>query len=80
MGLLIFFGLNILYCCILTFAVRPYYRQHCGYGYPPLDVRTGLMAVALTPWIIALSGKANIVSLLTGIGYEKLNIVHRWMS
>lgn len=79
-GALIFFGLSILYCSILTFAVRPYYRQHRGYGSPPLGVRTGLMAVALTPWIIALSGKANIITMLTGIGYEKLNIVHRWMS
>lgn len=79
-GILIFFGLGIVYCCALSFYERPYYRDHRGYGSPPLGVRTGLMAVALTPWIIALSGKANIISLVTGIGYEKLNIVHRWMS
>lgn len=80
MGVLFFFGLAILYNCILTFAVRPYYRGHRGYGSPPLAVRTGLMATALTPWILALSAKANIISWLTGIGHEKLNIVHRWMS
>ena len=38
------------------------------------------MAVALTPLIIALSGKANLITLLTGIGHEKLNVIHRWTS
>ena len=78
-GMLFFLLLNVLYCCILTFAVRPYYRNHRGYGSPPLAVRTGLMATALTPWLIALSSKVNIVTWLTGIGHEKLNIIHRWM-
>ncbi|KAF2152723.1 hypothetical protein K461DRAFT_294366 [Myriangium duriaei CBS 260.36] len=77
LGLLLLF---ILYCCVLAFTVRPYYRQHRGYGSPPLAVRTGLMATALLPWIIGLSGKANIITLLTGVGHEKLNIVHRWIS
>lgn len=37
------------------------------------------MAVALTPLIFALSGKANLITMLTGVGHEKLNIVHRWV-
>ena len=68
-----------LYCLILSFAVHPYYRQHRGYGSPPLAVRTGLMAIALTPWILALSEKANPITMLTGISYEKLNVLHRWI-
>jgi predicted ferric reductase len=28
--------------------------------------------------MFALSGKVNIVSVLTGISYEKLNALHRW--
>jgi hypothetical protein len=79
LNVLTFLLLNVLYCCILTFAVRPYYRNHRGYGSPPLAVRAGLMATALTPWLIALTSKANIVTWLTGIGHEKLNIIHRWM-
>ena len=79
MGMLAFLLLAVLYCSILTFDTRPYYRQHRGYGSPMLAVRTGLMAVALTPLIIALSGKANIVTLLTGIGHERLNVIHRWV-
>lgn len=70
----------ILFAFVGTFAVRPYYRGHRGYGSPPLAIRTGLMAVALTPIIFALSGKVNLVTMLTGIGYEKLNVMHRWLS
>ena len=79
-GLLFLLSLSILFLLILTFAARPYYRQHRGYGSPPLGVRTGLMAASCTPLIVALSGKANFVTLLTGIGHEKLNTIHRWVS
>jgi hypothetical protein len=37
------------------------------------------MATALIPLIIALSGKVNIISLLTGTGHEKLNVFHRYV-
>ena len=37
------------------------------------------MAASLTPLLIALSGKANLVTLLTGLGHEKLNIFHCWV-
>lgn len=78
-GMIVLILLFTLYCLLLTFLIRPYYRQHRGYGSPPIGVRTGLMAIALTPWIIALSGKANLITILTGMGHEKLNIIHRWI-
>ena len=78
-GLLAFLGLAVLFLLVLTFAVHPYYREHRGYGSPPLAVRTGLMAAAGTPLLVALSGKANLVSFLTGLGHERLNVVHRWV-
>lgn len=78
-GILIFMTLVLLYLLLLTFWAKPYYRLYRGYGSPPVGVRTGLMAVAMTPLIIALSGKANLITMLTGIGHEKLNIFHRWV-
>ncbi|KAH8107421.1 hypothetical protein DFH11DRAFT_1732402 [Phellopilus nigrolimitatus] len=39
--------------------------------------RAGTLAVSQLTFIVALAGKNNIVSALTGIGYEKLNILHR---
>ena len=70
----------VIFAVMATFAVRPYYRDRRGYGSPPLAIRTGLMAIALNPLIFALAGKVNFVTMLTGIGYEKLNVLHRWIS
>ncbi|KAG9118763.1 hypothetical protein FRC07_006558, partial [Ceratobasidium sp. 392] len=39
--------------------------------------RAAHLATSQTPLIVALAGKNNIVSLLTGVGYEKLNVLHR---
>ncbi|KAL6351945.1 hypothetical protein LRP88_14757 [Fusarium phalaenopsidis] len=62
---------------IMAFAVHPYYRERRGYGSPPLGVRTGLIAFALIPLTFATAGKVNIITLLTGLGHEKLNAFHR---
>jgi len=80
LGVAAFILLASLFATIMTFAQRPYYRMFRGFGSPPLGVRTGLMAVALTPIIVALSGKYNIVTLMTGISHEKLNVLHRYVS
>lgn len=37
-----------------------------------------MLAVAMMPWIVAMSMKANLVSFVTGIGHERLNKFHRW--
>ena len=80
-GMLAFLLLGVLFLFVLTFAGRPYYRQHRGYGSPPLAIRTGMKAASLTPPLVVSCGKANMVallSLLTGLGHEKLNVFHRW--
>lgn len=42
--------------------------------------RSGVLAASQFPLITALGTKNNIVSLITGISYDKLNYVHRMMS
>ncbi|KAG2095889.1 ferric reductase NAD binding domain-containing protein [Suillus discolor] len=42
--------------------------------------RSGMLASSQFPLITALGTKNNIVSLITGISYDKLNYVHRMMS
>ncbi|KAH8169806.1 ferric reductase like transmembrane component domain-containing protein [Sarocladium implicatum] len=64
-----------LYC----FLQQPLYWQSIEFGSPPVAIRSGMMAVALTPWIIATSMKANVMTWLIGIGPERLNVFHRWM-
>ncbi|KAL6722370.1 hypothetical protein ACLMJK_001477 [Lecanora helva] len=78
-GMLIFLLVGVGVVASMSFAIQPYYRLHRGYGSPPLAVRTGLMAASLTPLLIALGGKVNLVTMVTGIGYEKLNVIHRWV-
>ncbi|KAJ9155451.1 Ferric reductase transmembrane component 7 [Pleurostoma richardsiae] len=63
-----------LYC----FLLQPLYWQSIQYGSPPVAIRAGMIAVAMTPWIIATSTKANVLSFITGIGPERLNVFHRW--
>lgn len=63
-----------LYC----FLPQPLYYSTIYYGSPPLAIRAGMIAVAMVPWIVALSTKANFISMLTGIGHERLNVLHRW--
>lgn len=63
-----------LYC----FLPQPLYWQSMAFGSPPLAIRAGMLAVAMTPWIVATSMKANLVSMMTGISHERLNVLHRW--
>ncbi|CAL3962678.1 hypothetical protein PZA11_000238 [Diplocarpon coronariae] len=63
-----------LYC----FLPQPLYWQSIRYGSPPLAIRAGMIAIAMTPWIVATSMKANLITLITGIGHERLGVFHRW--
>jgi predicted ferric reductase len=79
-GMLAFLLTGVVFVAALTFAAKPYYREHLGYGSPPIAIRSGLMAFACVPILIALAGKANIITLLTGISHERLNVVHQWVA
>lgn len=63
-----------LYC----FLLQPLYWQSIQFGSPPLAIRAGMIAIAMMPWIVATSMKANLVSMLTGIGHDRLGVFHRW--
>ncbi|KEY65726.1 hypothetical protein S7711_05556 [Stachybotrys chartarum IBT 7711] len=69
----------IVFACLFCFLQQPLYWQSIQFGSPPVSIRSGMIAVALTPWIVATSMKANIMSALTGIGPERLNVFHRWL-
>lgn len=69
-----------IYVLGYTFAAKPFYRDCSTFGSPPLGTKTGLMSTILVPIILILSGKSNIISQLTGISYEKINVYHRWVS
>ncbi|KAH3687076.1 hypothetical protein WICPIJ_001949 [Wickerhamomyces pijperi] len=54
-----------------------YYRGCQGFGAPPLAVRSGMMTMGLFPFMLMISGKTNFISGITGVSYERLNIVHQ---
>lgn len=73
---IVFIGLafSLLYC----FLPRPLFYETMAYGSPPVAIRAGMMAIALVPWVTALASKVNLISFLTGIGHERLIVLHRW--
>ncbi|CAF9941551.1 hypothetical protein IMSHALPRED_002778 [Imshaugia aleurites] len=48
--------------------------------YEALGIRAAWLAVAQVPLLILLAGKNNLVGLVTGVSYERLNVLHRWVS
>lgn len=45
-----------------------------------LGVRAAWLAVAQVPLLILLAGKNNLIGFITGVSYERLNVLHRWSS
>lgn len=61
-----------------TFIPQPLFWESIRFGSPPMAIRSGMLSVAMMPWIIGLAMKANLISIMTGIGHERLNVLHRW--
>jgi predicted ferric reductase len=66
------------FSALIIFVPQPLYWQSLAFGSPPVAIRSGMMAIALVPWVVALAMKVNFVSFLTGLGHERLNVFHRW--
>ncbi|RAL02846.1 ferric reductase family protein [Aspergillus ibericus CBS 121593] len=45
-----------------------------------LGARAGWLAAAQIPLLVALAGKRNLIGMLCGIPYVRLNVYHRWVS
>jgi hypothetical protein len=60
----------------------------CLYKLDPKDLlewediayRAGFIAMCQIPLVVLLAGKRNIIGFLTGVGYERLNWLHRWVA
>ncbi|KAF7133656.1 hypothetical protein CNMCM5793_004954 [Aspergillus hiratsukae] len=68
----------LAFVTLYSFVPQPLYYSSITIGSPPLAIRAGMIAVAMVPWIVALSTRANFISILTGFGHERLNVLHRW--
>jgi ferric-chelate reductase len=45
-----------------------------------IGVRAGWLTITQLPLLILLSGKVNMIGLITGVGYERLSVIHRWVA
>lgn len=64
----------IVVCCLYRFNPKDFLQwEDIGY-------RSGFIAVAQLPLIVLLAGKRNIVGFFTGVGYERLSWLHRWVA
>ncbi|KAJ4242930.1 hypothetical protein NW757_011649 [Fusarium falciforme] len=83
-GLLALAGIGTIFFFAMTLGPKPYYwpnTDDVDYGSsPPIATRTGWMALACLPFVIATSAKTNFITLVTGVSHERLQTCHRWIS
>ncbi|KAJ9492824.1 hypothetical protein VN97_g465 [Penicillium thymicola] len=82
LGVGILGAIGAVFFFAMTLGPQPYYwPTDASYGSsPPIATRSGWMALALLPFVLALSTKANMISGVTGIPHEKLQVFHHWTS
>lgn len=51
-----------------------------AYKWEVVGFRGAWVSVTQIPLLYCLGGKANIISIITGISYERLNWLHRWIA
>lgn len=86
LGILILGAIGTVFFVCMTLGPRPYYWPNQKSppisfgGSPPIATRAGWMSLACLPFIMATSTKSNMITMLTGVSHEKLQLFHRWIS
>lgn len=85
LGVLILGVIGALYFILMELAPQPYYWPQLIEGgvygdSPALATRSGWLSLACLPFVIATAGKSNLITMTTGISYERLQMFHRWIS
>ncbi|KAL5355913.1 putative ferric-chelate reductase [Aspergillus floccosus] len=84
LGVLLLGIIGTVFFFAMTLGPKPYYWPNTdtlSYGSsPPIATRAGWVALALLPFVLALGTKANLISMLTGVPHEKLQVFHHWTS
>ncbi|KAL4965311.1 ferric reductase family protein [Aspergillus stella-maris] len=84
LGMVILLAIGAIFFFAMMLGPRPYYwpnTEEVSYGgSPPIATRSGWMAVALLPFVLVLGTKANLITALTGVPHERLQVYHHWTS
>lgn len=78
LSVIVIVTISVVAAFLYTFIPKPLFYASMSYGSPPLAIRAGMMSVSLIPWVAATASKANLISYMTGIGHERLVVLHRW--
>lgn len=72
----------IILANLVTVLVLCFYKLNTTnqWEWETVGYRTGFITIAQLPLIFLLAGRRNIIGYLTGMGYERLNWFHRWVS
>ena len=82
LGVILLACAGIVFFAAMTLGPQPYYwpvDAHYGNS-PPIATRAGFLALGCLPFILAFGSKANLVTAVTGISHERLNVWHGWVS
>jgi len=83
-GMLILGLIGTVYFLCMTLVPHPYYWPDNADGTwgssPPIATRSGWLSLACLPFVFATAGKSNLITLVTGVSHEKLQLFHRWIS
>ncbi|KAK5019616.1 ferric-chelate reductase Frp1 [Cryomyces antarcticus] len=44
------------------------------------SIRAGWLSITQVPLLVLLAGKNNLIGAVTGVSYERLNVLHRWVA
>jgi ferric-chelate reductase len=77
------FGTTVLLVTYLSFIIGLEYFGVFIDGaqrYEAMGLRAALLTVAQLPLVILLAGKNNLIGHVTGVSYERLQVLHRWVA
>jgi hypothetical protein len=84
LGILALSAVGTIYFICMTLAPKPYYwpnTEDVDFGSsPPLATRSGWLSLACLPFVFATAGKSNLITAVTGVSHERLQVFHRWIS
>jgi hypothetical protein len=84
LGILLLGAVGTVYFFCMTLGPKPYYWPTTAtlkFGNsPPIANRSGWLSLACFPFIFATAGKSNLITAVTGVSHEKLQVFHRWIS
>ncbi|KKY22588.1 putative metalloreductase [Phaeomoniella chlamydospora] len=65
---------------LVVVVVMSLYKENTldEWSWEEIGYQSGHVALAQLPLIFLLAGKQNIIGFLVGVGYERLNWLHRW--